>query len=390
MKVKVLSRNPDDYIRDTKTEFHKVTRNYSKEVHPFEEQREYVRALNATKIERMFAKPLIGDLSGHKDGISCIAKHPTQLSTLVTGSFDGDVCVWNLPTRKCMKSLNAHDGFVRGIVFSTDGDRFLSVGDDKAIKVWTTNTYDMDDEEDDNAPINTILSKTVLTSITHHRRDPIFATCGEMCQLWEESRNEPLKSLQWGSDSIHHIQFNLVENNLLAACTSSRSIILYDRREGKPLRKVVMSMRPNYLAWNPMEAFTFTVANEDYNSYTFDTRNLNLPRKIHENHVAAVTCVDYAPTGKEFVSGSYDKTIRIYDVEKTNSREIYHTKRQQHITAVAWSSDNKYIYSGSDEMNIRIWKANASEKLGPVSSMIYNYYFIHVLITYPFYIHHNS
>jgi len=69
------------------------------------------------------------------------------------------------------------------------------------------------------------------------------------------------------------------------------------------------------------------------------------------------------------VSGSYDKTIRIYDVEKTNSREIYHTKRQQHITAVAWSFDSKYIYSGSDEMNIRIWKANASEKLGPVSSM---------------------
>jgi WD repeat and SOF domain-containing protein 1 len=91
-----------------------------------------------------------------------------------------------------------------------------------------------------------------------------------------------------------------------------------------------------------------------------------LPRRIHENHVAAVTCVDYAPTGKEFVSGSYDKTIRIYQVEKTNSREIYHTKRQQHITAVSWSLDNKYIFSGSDEMNIRVWKANASEKLGPL------------------------
>jgi WD repeat and SOF domain-containing protein 1 len=92
-----------------------------------------------------------------------------------------------------------------------------------------------------------------------------------------------------------------------------------------------------------------------------------VPKRIHENHVAAVTCVDYAPTGKEFVSGSYDKTIRIYEVEKSNSREIYHTKRQQHITAIAWSLDNKYIFSGSDEMNIRIWKAYASEKLGPVS-----------------------
>ena len=100
--------------------------------------------------------------------------------------------------------------------------------------------------------------------------------------------------------------------------------------------------------------------------YTFDSRNLKRPKKIHENHVAAVTSVDYSPTGKEFVSGSYDKTIRIYEVEKSNSREIYHTKRQQHVTAVGWSLDNKYIFSGSDEMNIRIWKAYASEKLGPV------------------------
>lgn len=101
--------------------------------------------------------------------------------------------------------------------------------------------------------------------------------------------------------------------------------------------------------------------------YTFDSRNLKHPKKIHENHVAAVTSVEYSPTGREFVSGSYDKTIRIYEVDKSNSREIYHTKRQQHVTIVGWSYDNKYIFSGSDEMNIRIWKANASEKLGPVS-----------------------
>lgn len=47
--------------------------------------------------------------------------------------------------------------------------------------------------------------------------------------------------------------------------------------------------------------------------------------------------------------------------------EIYHAPRMQHVTAVLWSLDNKYVLSGSDEFNIRLWKANASEKLGPVS-----------------------
>lgn len=82
--------------------------------------------------------------------------------------------------------------------------------------------------------------------------------------------------------------------------------------------------------------------------------------------MAAVTWIDYAPTGKEFVTGSYDKSIRIFETDKGHSRDIYHTKRMQRLTCVQWTLDNKYILSGSDEMNIRIWKAKASEKLGPV------------------------
>jgi DDB1- and CUL4-associated factor 13 len=84
------------------------------------------------------------------------------------------------------------------------------------------------------------------------------------------------------------------------------------------------------------------------------------------DHISAVTDVDYSPTGKEFVSGSYDKTIRIYEEHKSHSREVYHTKRMQHVTCIGWSLDNKYVYSGSDEMNIRLWKARAAEKLGPL------------------------
>ena len=45
-------------------------------------------------------------------------------------------------------------------------------------------------------------------------------------------------------------------------------------------------------------------------------RNLTLPLSMHKDHVSAVIDVDYSPTGKEFVSAGYDKTIRIYEVDK--------------------------------------------------------------------------
>ncbi|KAJ8985086.1 hypothetical protein NQ317_019771 [Molorchus minor] len=114
MKVKVISRNPDEYLRETKHDIHKVARNYDPALHPFEAAREYTRALNAVKLEKVFAKPFIGNLDGHRDGVSCISKHPKQLSILISGAFDGEVRVWDLPQRICLRNFVAHNGIVRG------------------------------------------------------------------------------------------------------------------------------------------------------------------------------------------------------------------------------------------------------------------------------------
>ncbi|XP_069699869.1 DDB1- and CUL4-associated factor 13 [Periplaneta americana] len=361
MKVKVLSRNPDQYLRETTRDIHKVPRNYDPSLHPFEALREYTRALNAVKLERVFAKPFVGNLDGHRDGVSCLGKHPQHLSLLVSGSYDGEVRLWELPQQKCVRSFQAHDGYVRGISFLPDGGQFITTGDDKTIKMWKTESSDIGEEEE---PNNTYISKTVLMGVSHHQKYPVFATCGEICQLWEEDRSEPIRTFQWGVDSLHDISFNPIQSNLLASCASDRSIILYDIRDAGPVRKVIMTLRSNRLCWNPMEAFIFTVANEDYNLYTFDIRKLAQPLQVHMDHVSAVTAVDYAPTGKEFVSGGYDKCVRIFEQGKCHSRDIYHTKRMQRLTCILWSMDNKYILCGSDEMNIRLWKAKAAEKLG--------------------------
>ena len=95
-------------------------------------------------------------------------------------------------------------------------------------------------------------------------------------------------------------------------------------------------------------------------------RKLAAPINVHMDHTEAVIDICYAPTGREFVSGSYDRSLRIFGVDKGRSREIYHTKRMHRIQSVAWTLDNKFVLSGSAEMNIRLWKANAAEKLAPV------------------------
>ena len=93
-------------------------------------------------------------------------------------------------------------------------------------------------------------------------------------------------------------------------------------RGSTPLRKLVMAMRSNTVAWNPLEAFVFTAANEDSNLYTYDIRRFNQPINVHMDHVSAVLDVDYSPTGQEFVTGSFDKTIRIFERDSGRSRWV--------------------------------------------------------------------
>ena len=57
----------------------------------FKEQREYIRTLNAVKLERTFAKPFLGALDGHRDGVNVLCKHPTSLALLLSGACDGEV-----------------------------------------------------------------------------------------------------------------------------------------------------------------------------------------------------------------------------------------------------------------------------------------------------------
>ena len=56
-------------------------------------------------------------------------------------------------------------------------------------------------------------------------------------------------------------------------------------------------------------------------------RKMETIKMIHKDHIRTVMDIDYAPSGKEFVTGSYDKTVRIFHLNKGKSREVYHDKR---------------------------------------------------------------
>eukprot|EP00662_Eupelagonemidae_sp_cell21_P041389 gene41389-39741_t len=307
-------------------------------LHPFERQLEYTRAVNAAKLDRMFAKPFVAALEGHLDG------DPTSLSLLLSGSHDGEVRLWQLPPQSG-RNRGGRRGIVRvgvgvGVLWNVQKRALV----DKAVRRGAEIGVQ---EGGETRPLAEFLG------------------AGSFTATWDLTRQRPISSFSWGMDSVTTCKWNQSEPDLVLCCMSDRAVCLYDSRVEQATQKVVLAMRTNAVSWNPMEPMTFCCANEDHNLYQFDARMLSKAQLVLVSHVAAVLDVDYSPTGKELVSGSFDRTVRLWrtDMCDGQSRDVYHTKRMRRVWGVRWSLDNKFVATGSDDMNVRLWKANAAAPL---------------------------
>ncbi|PTB39974.1 hypothetical protein M441DRAFT_58808 [Trichoderma asperellum CBS 433.97] len=361
MKIKAISRSVSAQ-QPPGTDTVKQPRNLDSAIHPFERAREYKRALNAVKLERMHAAPFVGQLGrGHVDGVYSIAKDPNSLERFSSGSGDGVVKVWDLATREEIWHATAHENIVKGLEWTRD-QKLLTCAADRSIKLF--DPYNLPSES---APISSWLGAGAFTSLSHHRSRNAFAAASSVISIYDLERHTAAPEvLHWptSTDIITNVAFNYVETSVLASCSNDRSIVIYDLRTSTPVTKSVLTFACNRIAWSPMEAFNFAAASEDHNVYLFDMRKIDRARNVLKGHVAAVMDVEFSPTGEELVTASWDRTVRLWERDRGHSRDVYHTKRMQRVMSAKWTPDAKYVLSGSDDGNVRIWRANASQRQG--------------------------
>ncbi|KAL2352668.1 WD40-repeat-containing domain protein [Cryomyces antarcticus] len=366
MKIKALTRSASS-AQAPGSNVSRQPRNLDPALHPFERAREYQRALNATKLDRMFAAPFLAQLGdGHVDGVYTMAKDPTSLERFASGSGDGVVKVWDLTNREEVWTTHAHENIVKGMCWTRDS-KLLTCASDRTVKLYSPYST-----PSNSAPTATYLGQGAFTGVSHHRSQPTFVASSSLLSIYDISRGSstPAQTLAWPTsvDTITAVSFNQIEQSIIASAATDRSLVLYDLRTSSPLHRTVLALATNAIAWNPMEAFNFAAANEDHNIYMFDMRRMDRALNVLKDHVAAVMDVSFSPTGEELVSASYDRSIRLWSRASGHSRDIYHTKRMQRVFSCAWTPDNNFVLSGSDDGNIRLWRAQASARQGVQSA----------------------
>jgi len=95
----------------------------------------------------------------------------------------------------------------------------------------------------------------------------------------------------------------------------------------------------------------------------WDVRTGDEVTKPLVGHTDAVISVDFSPDGAHIVSGSRDQTIRIWDARTGEEVMKPFVGHMDTVTSVCFSLDGTLIGSGSHDQTIRIWDARTGEEV---------------------------
>lgn len=91
-------------------------------------------------------------------------------------------------------------------------------------------------------------------------------------------------------------------------------------------------------------------------------RQWGLERTIRAHPVRGCFCIAWSPDGRSIASGSYDRSVRIWDA---TTGECVRTLNghTQGVDAVAWSPDGALLASASLDMSVQVWDVTSWEPL---------------------------
>jgi len=84
--------------------------------------------------------------------------------------------------------------------------------------------------------------------------------------------------------------------------------------------------------------------------------------RTYQGHSAWVSTVAWSPDGQQIASGSWDKSVQVWDAA-TGRTILTYKGHTQTVKAAVWSPDGIYIASGSWDNTVHIWQAATGDHL---------------------------
>jgi predicted NACHT family NTPase/disulfide oxidoreductase YuzD len=285
-----------------------------------------------------------------QEGLFCSVNFSPDGKTLVSGSGDGTIELWNVETGKEIRTLKGHDSPVSILNFSPDGKTLVSGSGDNTIKLWNVET---------GKEIRTLQRHdNDVWSVSFSPDGKTLVSSGDgTIKLWNVETGELIRTLKGHDDFVTSVNFSS-DGKTLVSGSRDGTIKLWNVETGQEIRtlqghdSVVEDVN-----FSP-DGKTLVSFSSDNTIKLWNVETGNVIRTL-QGHDNSVTSVNFSPDGKTLVSGSDDNTIKLWNVETGN---VIRTLKghddnvtDDYVTSVNFSPDGKTLVSFSSYHTIKLW-----------------------------------
>ncbi|NJR74165.1 MAG: protein kinase, partial [Scytonema sp. CRU_2_7] len=250
-------------------------------------------------------------LIGHSGDVNSLAFNSLG-TTLASGSDDKTIKLWNLKSRKEIRTLKGHKGIIYSVAISPDGQTLVSGSDDNAAKVWNLKT---------GQEIRTIEAHSSLinsVTITPDGQKVASGSYDKTIKIWDLNTGQEILTLKGHTGNILSVAIS-PNGQRLASASADRTMKVWNLNTGK----VVLTLK---------------------------------------GHEADVNALAISPNGQLLVSASDDWTIKLWNLN--TGKELRTFKgHSADVNAVAFSPDGEKITTGSDDNTVIIWNLSTGQKI---------------------------
>lgn len=326
---------------------------------------------------------------------------------IAAGQASGAIRLWNSEDDQPLGELLGHEGPIRGLNFLPEGNRLLSTGDDGLLRLWNLPTA---------APRelagNTDSVQAVATS-ADGKRVYTGAADGSIC-LFETETGKLVWKFQGQEVAVAALALD-PKNTRLAAASEEGEIRIWAIDQDKPPsaeanhRLLGHVGRVHSLAfhpegpqiasagadgtlrlWNvPPEAKQFSEEPWPVRAFAVspDATKIAMAGIVKEKpiiqvreaatgkviatlsgHDSEITAVAFSQDGNKLVSGSIDKTAKVWDLAQAPFPELAQfAGHETPVRSVAFSADGSHVFSGGDDFLIRKWTVADAMEVGTLA-----------------------
>lgn len=245
--------------------------------------------------------------------LRCVIVSPDGL-VAATGNKQGEVEIWDLKAKKCLKKWTAHPRGVQSIAYSPGGTRLASEGQDRTIAIWDTTTFN------------------------------------ELCRIKDPSGSEVLGE-------------PLFQNSRIAFDVSGKKLAgfgwFWDCPSGTQLER--------YGTRGPVVCVGNVLASECRKG--FQVLDLKKAKSLLTQKEDALQCLAISPDGKQLAFGraTYGVGAKVIELSAPfNERTIPSVKSW--AFSIAYSNDSKYFAISEKKVGIAIFDSESLALIDSIAS----------------------